>query len=508
MKINQIKMGAILSYINLAIGSIIPMIYTPIMLDILGQAEYGLYSLSSSVTSYLTLLNFGFGTAIIRYICKYRAENKMDELRKVYGVFLIIYALMSAIVIVAGLFIVLSADVLFSKGLTNSEILKLKYLISIMTISVAVNFPASVFSSIIISYERFIFKRFIDVFATILAPVANLVLLFLGFGSIGMAMVSLMLHLITLPLYIWYCSNKLKVTPLFKIPSKKFIKELITFSLFVFIASIVDTLFWATDKVLLGALAGSTVVAVYNVGATFNTIVGQLSQSISVVITPKINAMVTTDGDNKTALTDIFIKVGRVQYLVLALVVSGFIAFGKPFINLWAGAEYGEAYCIALLTMLPLVIPYIQNTGLSIVVAQNKHKFRAVVYLIIAMLNVVSTYFTIPYFGGIGAALCSCVSYVLGQGFIMNIYYRKVTGINIPLFWKNIISMSIFPMILCVTTIVLSSYINFYSWVSLLIGILIYTILYLVGSYLISMNTYEKNLLVVPVKKIVNKIFK
>lgn len=59
MKINQLKAGVILSYISLAAGSIISVIYTPVMLRILGQSEYGLYSLASSVTAYLSLFSLG-----------------------------------------------------------------------------------------------------------------------------------------------------------------------------------------------------------------------------------------------------------------------------------------------------------------------------------------------------------------------------------------------------------------------------------------------------------------
>ena len=80
MKVNQLRVGALLSYVNLAIGSIIPMIYTPIMLRILGQAEYGLYSLSNSIVGYLSLLNFGFGSTIIRYICKYRERTSKKHI--------------------------------------------------------------------------------------------------------------------------------------------------------------------------------------------------------------------------------------------------------------------------------------------------------------------------------------------------------------------------------------------------------------------------------------------
>lgn len=505
MRVNQLRAGTLLSYINLGIGSIIPLIYTPIMLSILGQAEYGLYTLSSSVTSYLSLLNFGFGSTIIRYICKYRSEGKKEEVRKVFGIFLILYGIMSAVVLVAGVVLSLSADVFFAKGLTPDEISKLRILILIMALNTSITFPLSVYSSIVVSYEKFIFRRVVDILSTVLAPLSNLLLLFLGYGSIGMSLVSVTIHLLSIPIYVFYCTKRLDITPLFRKPKKGFIKELMSFSAFVFIGTIVDMLFWATDKVILGALVGSVVVAIYNVGATFNNIIAQLSQAVSGVINPKINAMVTLDGNNKKALSDVFIKVGRLQYIILALAVSGFIAFGHPFIILWAGEDYGEAYYIALLTMLPLVIPYIQNTGLSIVIAQNKHQFRAIVYLIIAIINAVSTYFIVPYMGGIGAALCSCISYILGQGIIMNIYYYKVTGINIGRFWKNILSMSIVPFILCVATIIISNYINFYSLPVFLIGVIIYTVAYAVFSWIFSMNDYEKDVVRVPLKRIFHR---
>ena len=68
MKINQLKAGSLLSYVTLAVSCIIPILYTPVMLSILGQNAYGLYALTNSVVSYLGLLNFGMGSAVIRYV--------------------------------------------------------------------------------------------------------------------------------------------------------------------------------------------------------------------------------------------------------------------------------------------------------------------------------------------------------------------------------------------------------------------------------------------------------
>ena len=254
-------------------------------------------------------------------------------------------------------------------------------------------------------------------------------------------------------------------------------------------------------------LVGTVSVSVYQIGSMFNNIVIQLSSSISNVLTPRITGMVMKDAPRET-LTELFIKVGRIQFLVVALIVTGFAVFGQSFVLLWAGDSYADAYWIAVLTLFPLCIPLIQNTGLSIVIAQNKHKFRSIVYLVIAVANVISTYFVVPYLGGIGAALCSCVSYLMGQGLIMNLYYYKVTGIDIPLFWKTILKMAGFPAGLMAAGLLLTNWISINNWITFFAGVVLYSIVYCLGMYCLSMNDYEKDIIREPLKRISAKLIR
>ena len=180
--------------------------------------------------------------------------------------------------------------------------------------------------------------------------------------------------------------------------------------------------------------------------------------------------------------------------------------FGQAFISLWAGPDYIEAYWVTILTMFPLCIPLIQNTGLSIVVAQNKHQFRSIVYLIIAIVNVISTYLSVPYMGIIGAALCSCISYLAGQGVIMNIYYYKVTGIDIPLFWKNIGKMSVIPAAMLICGLIVNHYVFITNWRTFLVAIIIYSCVYALLMYKFILNEYEKDIFRKPVLQLLRKL--
>lgn len=504
-QVNQLRIGVVLSYVNLGISCIIPFLYTPIMLHILGQAEYGLYSLANSVISYLTLLSFGFGSTIIRYISKYRAEENKEAVNRTFGFFLLLYVFLGILVFVVGLVVSNNVEPIFHKGLTESEIDEVRVLIMIMSFNTALSFPNSVFSSIITSYERYVYRKLVDMISTVAAPIFNLVALYMGFASVGMSIASTILQILMLPLNVIYCFKVLNIKPKFKRIPYSLIKEMLGFSFYIFLATIVDMLFWSTDKVILGMLASSTAVAIYNVGGTFNNMVISLSTSISGVLTPKITGMIAKDVPREQ-LTELFVRIGRLQYFVIALIVSGFSVFGQSFIQLWAGNEYADAYWIAILTMFPLCIPLIQNTGLSIVVAQNKHKFRSIVYLIIAIINAISTYLIVPYYGGIGAALCSCIAYFVGQGLIMNVYYYRVTGINIPLFWKNIGKMSLVPGIMLALGIAFSLRVALNNWLSFFASVIVYSLIYFVTMYKFVLNRYEKDIVQKPLQAIIKHI--
>ena len=91
MAINQLKAGAFLSYISIILNNIIGLLYMPFMLRMMGQNEYGLYSLVASVVAYLTVLDLGFANAIVRYTAKFRSEHKINEQYEMFGMFFILY---------------------------------------------------------------------------------------------------------------------------------------------------------------------------------------------------------------------------------------------------------------------------------------------------------------------------------------------------------------------------------------------------------------------------------
>ncbi len=506
----QLKIGILLNYVNMGIGNLIPVFYTPIMLSLLGQNEYGLYKLSSNVTSYLSLASLGLGSAITRYLLKAKTEEGKKAEEKYFGLFVLIFQIIAVASFVIGLVLACNLGIWYSDALTAAELSRMKILVFLLTCNTALSFSLSPYVSVVSAHEKFLFLQCMNIISTCLGPAVNLIVLLMGYASIGMAGSTLALGVITRFFYFVYVRKCMHFKPCYRGLPLHQLKEIMIFSFWIFVANVVGQLYNSTDTIMIGAVPAlaTTGVAVYNVGGIFNNVVFSLATGISALLAPKTNRMVFA-GSSPTELTDLAIKVGRLQGYIIILIVTGFIAFGRPFVRFYAGADYSDAYWVAVLMMVPNMIPLVQSVCLNIIVAQNKHRFRSLVYLGIAIANVIGTWFLMRTpLGIVGAALMTGAALMIGQGFIMNWYYWKKTGLEIRRFWKEVGKLYIIPICMCVAALLLSGWINFYNVPIMLTGIAVYTLIYCALNWHFTMNTYEKNLFLEPVQKIAAKIQK
>ena len=158
MKVNQLKAGAILSYVGMFVQNIVSIVYTPVMLRILGQSEYGLYNLVSSVVSYLGLLSFGFGSAFMRYYSNYKAKNDEEGMARINGMFMTIFCGIAIVALIAGTILILNVEYIFKGGLSSGEINTARILMILMVINIAISFLASVFDSNVTANEKYVFQ--------------------------------------------------------------------------------------------------------------------------------------------------------------------------------------------------------------------------------------------------------------------------------------------------------------------------------------------------------------
>ena len=114
-----------------------------------------------------------------------------------------------------------------------------------------------------------------------------------------------------------------------------------------------------------------------------------LSTSISGVFTPQINRIVAR-GEGDEQLTRLFTRVGRIQFMLLMLVLTGFIFVGiAVYCGRGAARNTPRPTGVALLLIGPVTVPLIQNIGIEIQRAKNMHQFRSKVYFCMAIGNAI-----------------------------------------------------------------------------------------------------------------------
>lgn len=490
---NQLKIGAALSYLNIILSIGIGFITAPLLLKSLGNSEYGAYQMTAALISYISVLDLGLHSAVTRYVARYLATKDKRSEENFLAISIGIFTLIGILILVVVSIVYSNVRHIYKSSATYEEINIIKQLLVVMGINLAISMPGAIFLSIITAYEKFIFSKGCATVKLIIRFILLFLILNMGGKSLSVVVIDFTLNLLVLLLAIAYCFKHLHIKiKLYEI-NKRYIISIFSFSIFVFLASITDQINWKVDTTVLGIIFGTTAVTYYSIAGSLISYYRNFSGAISGIFLPKATKM-TASGASNSELTDLMISVGRIQLIIIGLVLTGFVVVGKEFISLWVGDEYSQAYYWFLIMALPLLIPMTQSIGINILEAKFKHKFRALVYFGIALANIGLTIILVKIYGITGAAIATGLAVLVGNNVIINIYYSKVIGLEIGRFFKEVY-LKIMPvqMVILTALVALDRITNIAGhWVDLIIKGFIICAVYCGTIYLFAMSDKEK----------------
>ena len=499
---NQRRWGALLSYANIILTVVVGLLYTPLMLRMLGQSEYGLYSLIGSVVGYLSVLDMGLGNALVRYTAKNRVDGTSLREAEMNGLFLLIYSLIGVITLAVGAGIYINMNLLFGETLDDGEMQRARIMMVLLIFNFALSFPFSIFASVLQAYEKFIFLRVSNILRVVLNPLLVLPFLYWGYGSVMMVVVSTLLNFAGLLANWFYCWRYLHVKFKRGHFARSFLQEVAVYSFFIFLNAIMDKIYWGTGQFVLGIVSGTMQVAVYAIAMQFMMMYMNFSSAISGVLLPKVTMMVANHASAQE-LTALMIRVGRLQYLVVGYLFVMFLLVGDEFIRLWAGDGYASAYPIVLLLMGAMLVPLVQNVGIAILQAMNLNRYRMTAYSICAFIALLVSFPLAKQYGGLGCAAATASSLLISTGLIMNRYYAKKIKLDIIYFWKSIGSMSKGMLLLWGLGWILKDFLTLaINWQNFVLLSVMNTLLYVTIMYAWCMNEDERTLCHAAVNKL------
>ncbi|MBU3142615.1 oligosaccharide flippase family protein [Clostridium sp. CF012] len=501
MAINQRKAGIVLSYVSMFFSIAIGLIYVPMLLHFLGKAQYGLYQLMGSLIAYMAVMDFGLSNTITRYYSRYLALKDEENQSNVLAISSIIYGVITVVVLIAGVILYFKLGDIFKSSLTADELTSAKQIYIIQLVNIVITIPSNIFSAVINSHERFIFIRGLSILQTVLQPFVVIAVMMYKADVIGLVIVISVFNIGTILIKIYYAMFKIRAKIKLYCWNKVLVREMTIFSFFIFLNMVIDQIYFKTDQIILGIVAGTSVVAVYSIASQLNQYYINFSSSVNSVFLPRI-AAISAKTEDMTEINGMFNKVGRIQYAIMAMMLSGFILYGKSFIVFWAGADFVDAYYMSLIVMVPLLVPLIQSMGIVILQAKNKHAFRSKMYFAIALLNIALSIPLAKIYGGIGCAIGTALGLIIGNWFVINIYYHKVIGIDIIAFAKEILSMTLPIVIVMILGVITNYFIPTTNFIILGIKMIAYIGIYSQLMWAMGLNAYEKDIFASIYKKV------
>ena len=141
-------------------------------------------------------------------------------------------------------------------------------------------------------------------------------------GTIG----TLQLSTITFICNVTFVLKKLKVCFRFTHFDASLLGEIIGFSFFVFLQSIMDMFNWQIDKFLLVRFWGTKEIGVYSLGSNFSNCFMPLAGAITMFYVPYANRLVAEKRGDE-ALSVLMIRIGRLQFMLGTFIFSELVLF-------------------------------------------------------------------------------------------------------------------------------------------------------------------------------------
>lgn len=197
----QIKLGALMSYIAIAINIISGLVYTPWMISSIGRENFGLYTLALSVIT-LFVFDFGLSNAVTRFISKYLAEGRQDKANNCIGLVYRLYIIIDIILflILVGVFFFIPQ---IYKELTPVEIEKFKIVYLMAAMYAIISFPFIPVNGVLSAHECFIQLRVCDVLHKLIIVGAMTICLVLNYGLYALVMVNAISGVLTIAFKLW-----------------------------------------------------------------------------------------------------------------------------------------------------------------------------------------------------------------------------------------------------------------------------------------------------------------
>lgn len=436
--------NTVAQYVRTVINVLLSLYSTRLVLNALGSADYGLYSVIAGVVAMLGFVSNALVISTQRYLSFYHGKNDNSQLYKVFGNSLLIHITIS-VFLLAILFSVSDWAVISKLDIPADRVLAARKVYIYVVLMLVLSFLTSPFRALFIARENIVYISLIDVLDGILKLVSALVLAYIAYDKLvfyALFLFCVMLfNMVAFGVFAFVRYKECHFPKIKEIDSG-LIKDLLGFASWTLYSTGCVVMRTQGIAIIINKVYGVFLNASYGIAQQVSGALVNVSQAIANALSPQI-IKAEGEGDHKRMLYLAGVE-SKYAFIMLSI-VSIPIIFEMPYIlNLWLGdvPSYSVVFC-RMVIIAALFDTLTSGLGIANQATGNIKIYSLVfgtVKLLTLPLALLLLYFKNEPF----IVMCSFVICEFFSSILRIIFLNRSAGLNI----KSFIKESIFPALI------------------------------------------------------------
>jgi O-antigen/teichoic acid export membrane protein len=416
---------------------------TPFIMHRLGNVGFGLWVLTTSVTGYYGMLDFGLRSAIVRYVARDVAKEDWDGVSKTVSTTFFLYSLTGSLIILVTLLVSWKFDGVFhvAPEWRHSGVA----LLLVMGIGTGLTVPVTLFGGILEGIQKFFLVGVVQTGVAIVRALLIVWVLRPGHGLVALGFISVSTNFLGNLIY-WTAAHK--YCPMLRLHwaniQKTAFRLLMSFGGVTFIISIAQQLRFQTDSIVIGSFLGVQLITVFAIGSKLVSYSTDAVQFMAQVFTP-MSSHHEAKGE-WGELQRVLIVGNRYSSFVALPLASFLLILGKDFITAWVGPAYVSSYRILVILTVPTTLYLAQAVSTKIMFGMSRHGPLAAVLMAEGAANLILSILLLRWYGVEGVALGTAIPMLCTSFLFLPYYSCKLVKLSV---WKYLQRAYTYPLLLC-----------------------------------------------------------
>jgi len=279
-----------------SVALVIRFVAVPIVVNKLGINLYGVYSFIAVLLGFTSILEFGFSTAIVKFLSQYKdTDTKLANKTLIMGLSWLIF-----VGLAGSAFMFFGAEFLvraFVKPDASTVELAVKA-IKIASIGFTFGMVNSALTGVLKAYLRYDLTNIINVAKIIITYTAILIFLFSGYGLTAMVSVSVLANMGSMIIYFVTARKVSDVLYIYRSANyldSGIAKMIFSFSFFIGVNNVLSTAYFRMDKFIVGNILGASYIGYYSLAFLVSSMVMTINGLIFSFLFPHISNLFSTE---------------------------------------------------------------------------------------------------------------------------------------------------------------------------------------------------------------------